>query len=99
MGLVDSDSNKRACISYFRFLKTYSKLFTKKEFDYLSKFEIRDSYFYGLPKIHKSTEIMSKCKENRGPYLKIVIENDLKLRPIIGGPSCLTHRLSNVIHI
>ena len=25
--------------------------------------------------------------------------NDLKLRPIVAGPSCLTHRLSNLIDI
>jgi hypothetical protein len=31
---------------------------TNKEKDYLSNFDTRESLFYGLPKVHKSSEIM-----------------------------------------
>lgn len=32
---------------------------TNSERDYLTKFEIKTSQFYGLPKIHKSQEILA----------------------------------------
>ena len=72
---------------------------TEKEFDYLHNFEVKSSQFYGLPKIHKSKIITEKCKNADSSYVEVSNVNDLKLRPFIAGPSCLTHRLSNLLDI
>ena len=63
------------------------------------QFESKDSNFYGLPKVHKSAQITSKCAESSTQIIQINDITDLKLRPIIAGPQCLTHRLSNLIDI
>ena len=66
--------------------------------DYLQNFEAKTSNFYGLPKVHKSKQINEKCKLAQSNYVEITEDIlDLKLRPIVAGPSCQTHRLSNLI--
>ena len=69
--------------------------FTKKEVEYLIKFSCKSSNFYGLPKIHKSKSIQKSCEENYSTYLQLTKPKDFKLRPIVAGPACETHRLSN----
>ena len=53
--------------------------------------------FYGLPKIHKSQLINTKCTQIDGVYLELLEPEDLSFRPIVAGPACETHRLSNLI--
>lgn len=72
---------------------------TKHEIDYLLDFEYKSSSFYGLPKIHKSKLIKQACTKNTGEYIEYLDPEDLKFRPIIAGPICETHRLSNLIDI
>ena len=73
---------------------------TEKEFDYLLNFEVKSSNFYGLPKVHKSKQINEKCKSANSGYIEITDKiSDLKLRRIVAGPSCHTHRLGNLIDI
>ena len=60
---------------------------------------MKSSNFYGLPKAHKSPKITEKCKNANSSYIEISEVNDLKLRPIVAGPSCQTHRLSDIIDI
>ena len=60
---------------------------------------MKPSQFYGLPKIHKSKTIPERCKSAKSSYVEVKDVYDLKLRPIVAGPSCLTHRLSNLIDI
>ena len=79
-------------------LKLNEKL-TKKELNYILDFEIKTSSLYGLPKIHKSKLIKEKCKTTKGDYLELLDPDDLTFRPIIAGPSCETHRLSNLLDI
>ena len=71
----------------------------EKEFDYLTNFEMRTSNFYGLPKIHKSNSIKTAIEEQNQTYISTGEPTDLKLRPIVAGPACPTHRLSNFIDI
>ena len=73
--------------------------FTKNEIDYLTNFEVRTSNFYGLPKIHKSKEIRENIQGNQDTYVKIPRPSDLKLRPIVAGPSSSTQRLSNLLDL
>ncbi|CAG2209848.1 unnamed protein product [Mytilus edulis] len=72
---------------------------TDKECDYLTNFKCKSSNFYGLPKIHKSNVIRESCKNSKSECVNIPHPNDLKLRPIVAGPSCETHRLSNFLDI
>ena len=69
------------------------------EIDYLLNFEFKLSSFYGLPKIHKSQLIKQKYQEINTEYLELENPADLKFRPIVAGPVCETHHLSNLIDI
>ena len=93
---LESNPEKSNKLTYTRLLNKFKGHFTKKEDDYLRDFELKDSNFYGLPKVHKSPQINAKCKESNVQSLEFENVSDLKLRPIIAGPACLTHRLSNL---
>ena len=69
------------------------------EKDYLRRFELKDSDFYGLPKVYKSRQISSECQQSLTYNIQINNISNLKLRPIIAGSACLTHRLSNLMDI
>ena len=83
----------------FVLLHLYRKCLTEKEMDYLTNFNCKSSNFYGLPKIHKSKTINEICRNSEKTYINIPRPDDLKLRPIVAGPACETHRLSNMLDI
>ena len=93
------DPHKETKLKYNKFIKKHQSKLTKKELDYLEHFEVKESQFYGLPKIHKSQAITEQCKQTNSSYVEVKEVRDLKLRPIVAGPSCLTHRLSNLLDI
>lgn len=78
--------------------KTTSCL-TEKEEDYLTDYEYKESNFYGLPKIHKSTKIKDAIKVQCSEYIRCPHPDDITFRPIVGGPSAPTQRLSNLLDI
>ena len=82
---------------YLNLITQNSPQFTSKKSKYLTKFEIKPSNFYALPKIHKSDTITQQCANNENPYIIINNITDIKIRPIVTGPSNLTHRLSELI--
>ena len=55
--------------------------------------------FYGLPKIHKSKAIEEKVKEAQDFYVHMPHPKDFKLRPIVAGPTCETHRIGIFLDI
>ena len=70
----------------------------QEESDYLTYFKHNTSYFYGLPKIHKSTMIITEAiKQQNSEYIKVFQPCDLKFRPIVGGPNNPTQRLSHIL--
>ena len=77
----------------------YESILTEKEKNYLTQFENQTSQFYGLPKVHKSKEIIQAIGSQQQQYVKIARPTDLKFRPIVAGPCCPTHRLSNLLDI
>jgi hypothetical protein len=91
--------DRKTLVKIEALLTKYNSELTEKERDYLINFESKNSQFYGLPKIHKSSEIIEAVKTQNQPYIKILRPSDLKFRPIVAGPSCPTHRLSNLIDI
>lgn len=72
---------------------------TEKEKDFMLNFDCESSSFYGLPKIHKSEIIQTKCKEHNTEYIEVTDPEDLHFRPIVAGPHCETSRLSQVLDI
>ena len=62
--LLDSDLQRSNNLKYKRFLKKHEHCFTQKEDDYLRNFEVKESNFYGLPKVHKSLQITSECNSS-----------------------------------
>ena len=44
-----------------------------------------------------SLQITSACSNSQSSNVQVNNVTDLKLRPIIAGPSCLTHRLSHIL--
>ena len=81
-----------------KLIKSHKKL-TKKEIEFLIKFDCKTSTFYGLPKIHKSKIIQDICNELKSEYIEVLDPNDIQLRPIVAGPRCETSHLSSLLDI
>ena len=96
---LETNHHRTNMIAYRKLIDKHKTVLTEKEESYLLQFESKDSNFYGLPKVHKSAQIAAKCAESSTQIIQINDVTDLKLRPIIAGPQCLTHRLSNLIDI
>ena len=96
---LDNDPHKPIMATYKKRVHKYENNITKKEFEYLTVFETKPSNFYGLPKIHKSKEINELCTISQDNYVEIDAAENLNFRPIVAGPICETHRLSNFIDI
>ena len=71
----------------------------KEEKEYLQNFKHYPSYFYGLPKIHKSNAINNALMTADTEYISVECPENLKLRPIVGGPNSATQRLSHLLDI
>ena len=82
-----------------KLLDRYSDDITDTERDYLTNFDAKTAYFYGLPKIHKSKSIQDKISKDLPTVINIQNPEDLSFRPIVGGPESHTQRLSNFIDI
>ena len=54
---------------------------------------------YGLLKIRKNEEIEKKIKESPHEYVEVAQPKDLKMRPIVAGPSSITSKLSNYLDV
>ena len=96
---LDQNPQKEILKKYRKFLKNHQTELTKKEYDYLTNFEQKTSNFYGLPKIHKSKEINEACATSTSNYVELAPPNNLTFRPIVAGPACEMHSLSNLIDI
>ena len=94
-----NDTCSKTTFKKIRNLIKLAKDITRHEIAYLLEFDFKSSNFYGLPKIHKSNLIKNKCIETQSEYLELKDPIDLQFRPIIAGPVCETHRLSNLIDI
>ena len=62
----------------------YEALLTKKEKLYLPNFSFSATYFYGLPKFHKSKQANEVIQQQNNEYREINETDDLTVRPIIG---------------
>ena len=62
--LLENDPSKANTISYRKLIEKYTCILTEKEEDYLRRFQSKDCNFYGVPKMHKSTQISSECQQS-----------------------------------
>ena len=60
---------------------------------------MKTSNFYGLTTIYKSKDTKTAIEEQNRTYITSNEPTDLKLRPIVAGQACPTHRLRNSIDI
>ena len=77
--------------------RKYSSELTKDEINYISRFDYKEANFYGLPKIHKSALIKQATKEQKSEVVVLFCPDDLKIRPIVGGPASPTSHLSELV--
>ena len=63
----------------------------------MSKFT--NSQIYFLPKVHKSEIIKNVINTEDSEYTQVHSPDNVKRRPISGGPESPTQRLSNLIEI
>ena len=93
----DTDSQTRKMIN--KLVEEHGEGLFEEEAGYLTNFKHNTSYFYGLPKIHKSNLISEAIKMQNAEYIQIFQPSDLKFRPIVGGPNNPTQRLSHLLDL
>ena len=82
---------------YLKILNKHESIFTDKGLKYLNEADYDTRNFYGLPKIHKSQLITNTIKKQNSEVVSINEPQDVKVRPIVGGPKCPTRKLSELI--
>ena len=97
--LTDGNNDDAIIRKIERHLKKFENETTKQEEEYIKNFVWKTSNFYGLPMIHKSQLIKEAIVNQNSEYIKLPAPPDLKMRPIVAGPSSPTHRLSNFIDL
>ena len=75
----------------------YSDCLKPEESDYITKFHMKESNLYGLPKIHKSKIIKEAINKQNSEYITAKDPSDLKFRPIVAGPISATSRISELV--
>ena len=99
MELKDGNKDDLIMRKIEKLIKNFEHEITRKEKDYLLKFEWKTSNFYGFPKIHKSQCIKEAIRAQNVEYIEQPPPGDLTMRAIVAEPSSPTHRLSNYIDI
>ena len=96
---INSNLDKQTHSKIKTLTERYKHVLTEKECKYLTDFDYQDNNLYGLPKVHKSEEIIKEIKKTKREYLTIHRPKDLKFRLICAGPKGVTSRLSNFVDI
>ena len=85
---TDSTCDTKVMEKIKKLTQKYENILTKLEIDYLTNFSTSTSIFYGLPKIQKSALISEATAKQNNEYVEVLEPSDLKLRPIVPGPTC-----------
>ena len=85
---LHGDPQKETRMEYNKLIKKYNSCLTRNEIEYLKEFDLKESQFYGLQKVHKNKTISEMCKTVNSSHVKVEMVDDLKLRPVVAGPSC-----------
>ena len=92
-----ANSNDKVFKKLSKLVSKHSSCLTKKEKVVVLKADWKDSFFYVLPKIHKSKEIKEAVKKVNEEYIHIPFPDSLKGRPINGGPQAVTQGASHLL--
>ena len=96
---TDQSCDKKVMTNLTKLVQKYHNSLTKKEIDYLTKFNFTTSNFYGLPKVHKLDKIAEAVNAQHSECIRVFEPDDLTLRLVVAGPNCPTKRLSTFIDI
>ena len=96
---INSNLDKQTHSKIKTLTKRYKHVLKEKECKYLTDFDYQDNNLYGLPKVHKSEEIIKEIRKTKREYVTIHRPKDLKFRLICAGPKGVTSRLSNFVDI
>jgi hypothetical protein len=91
---VDSYKSQNTLTQIRLLCNNYKNIFTKKEFDYLTKFRYKLPFMYGLPKLHKCPDYFLDTHIDNFGFLSKIAPSDLKFRPIISSRFAPTSHLS-----
>ena len=94
---LDKNTDDKIYIKLKKLVEKHKSCFTSEEYAYLTKFKHKTSAFYGLPKIHKSKILEEQIEKQNSEIIIYDKPQDLKLRPIVGGPMCPTKPLSFIL--
>ena len=78
-------------------MKKYESILTKKEINYLINFKFTNSQFCCLLKVNKSKITKNVRNTEDSEYIQVHCPDNLKRRPISGGPESPTKGLGNLI--
>ena len=94
---IQSDEDTKLMKKIQKFVVQYETELTKKEISYLTHFEFKTSNLYCFLKVHKSKSVEQAMKTQESDVISVHAPDDLKIRLIIAGSACPTHRLSHVL--
>lgn len=57
---LEQNEDRRTMLKIEKLTRKYQDNLTDNEIEYLTKYEVKSSNFYGLPKIHKCKNIQEK---------------------------------------
>ena len=96
---TDQSCDKKVMTNLTKLVQKYHNSLTKKEIDYLTKFNFNTSIFCGLPKVHKLDKIAEAVNAQHSECIRVIEPEDLTLRPVVAGPTCPTKRFSTFIDV
>ena len=95
---VQEDSDENVVRELSNMIKKHEACLTKKEIEYITKFEWKTSELYVLPKVHKCKSIIETIKSNVNKnVINLLDPPDLKGRPIVAGCTTPTRHISELI--
>ena len=90
----DSNNDKRVFSNFKFIIKKHESCLTKNKLKYILNSNWKSSNFYVLWKIYKSKNIIKEINESNNICLNMQPPEDLKGRPIVGGPNSFTQGIS-----
>lgn len=96
---IGADDDHKLMKKICRLADNYKSELTENEVKFITNFEYKTSNLYCLPKVHKSILIKQAIEEQQSELVTVRFPCDLQMRPIVAGPACPTHRLSNLLDV
>ena len=92
------DINKKVFKKLEKLISKNSSCLTKAEKNFVLDKEWREAHFYVLPKVNKCDELVEKMRIENKEYIEMNMPEELKSRPICGGPQAVTQGASKLLN-